>query len=126
MGKRGFCVSADLEQITAESYKYIHDPEEFKSPEMPEMEVFGIVVYVDWDGTDYVVSDEIIHMYGIGESLAGAVQDYKETVHEYYYLLKGDSITLGNYLKGQLDYLQEKRGGSSDGNGTQPIQNQNP
>ncbi len=31
---RGFCISADLEQIAAESYKYLYDPEEFEPPEL--------------------------------------------------------------------------------------------
>ena len=31
---RGFCVSWDIEQITAESYKHLYDPEEFELPEI--------------------------------------------------------------------------------------------
>jgi hypothetical protein len=31
---RGFCVSADLEQINAESYKYTNDPKEFEPPDI--------------------------------------------------------------------------------------------
>ena len=32
--KRGFCVSADIEKITADSYRYIYDPEEFVPPDI--------------------------------------------------------------------------------------------
>jgi len=31
---RGFCISADAEKITAESYRYLYDPEEFETPEI--------------------------------------------------------------------------------------------
>ena len=31
---RGFCVSADIEKITAKSYRYIYDPEEFAPPDI--------------------------------------------------------------------------------------------
>jgi len=31
---RGFCISADEERITAESYRYLYDPEEFETPEI--------------------------------------------------------------------------------------------
>jgi len=30
---RGFCVSAEEERITAESYRYLYDPEEFETPD---------------------------------------------------------------------------------------------
>ena len=32
--KRGFCVSADIEKITADSYNQIYDPEEFVPPDI--------------------------------------------------------------------------------------------
>jgi len=31
---RGFCVSADIEKITAEAYKYLTDPKEFEPPKV--------------------------------------------------------------------------------------------
>lgn len=31
---RGFCISAEEERITAESYRYLYDPEEFETPEI--------------------------------------------------------------------------------------------
>ena len=31
---RGFCVSADIEQITAESYQHLYNPEDFEPPEI--------------------------------------------------------------------------------------------
>jgi len=31
---RGFCVSADLEKINADSYRYLYDPEEFAPPDI--------------------------------------------------------------------------------------------
>ncbi|MFC1717533.1 hypothetical protein ACFL6S_27985 [Candidatus Poribacteria bacterium] len=31
---RGFCVSADLEKINADSYRYSYDPEEFAPPDI--------------------------------------------------------------------------------------------
>ena len=31
---RGFCISADEERITAESYRCLYDPEEFETPEI--------------------------------------------------------------------------------------------
>lgn len=33
--KRGFCVSADLEKINRESYRFIYDPDEFEPPDIP-------------------------------------------------------------------------------------------
>jgi hypothetical protein len=32
--KRGFCISADIEKITADSYSQIYDPEEFVPPDI--------------------------------------------------------------------------------------------
>ncbi len=44
---RGFCVSADLEKINAESYKYMYDPEEYEPPEIADL------VMVDRRGKDH-------------------------------------------------------------------------
>jgi len=32
--RRGFCVSADIEKITADSYRYLYDPDEFTPPDI--------------------------------------------------------------------------------------------
>jgi hypothetical protein len=55
------------------------------------------------DDRQFIASDDIFHMYGLGNSLGDAVKDYLTVLSEYYQHLSGDedapSVALFEYLQ---------------------------
>ena len=75
-----------------------------------DIAIFGIpcVVAAEDDRKNFICTDGIIHMYGIGDCKEEAVEDYKQTVIEYLDELRSDSDRLVSYLAGHLEDLESK------------------
>jgi len=69
--------------------------------------IFGISVIIEHD--DYfVISDNEINMYGVGDTVAEAEEDYKSVVISYLEDLEINESKLGEHLKEHLSYLRDK------------------
>jgi len=64
-----------------------------------------IPIQVEEDGDGFIVSDDIINMYGIGDAIEDAVEDYRSSIIEYYDFLVSEEMNLAEHLKKHLDYL---------------------
>jgi hypothetical protein len=60
---------------------------------------------VDRDGENYLVTDEIIPMYGVGPTVEEAMDDYRSALVEYYDTLEEDADRLAKHLREQLELL---------------------
>jgi predicted RNase H-like HicB family nuclease len=56
----------------------------------------------------YVISDNEINMYGVGDTIAEAEEDYKSVVLSYLEDLEENESKLDERLKGHLYYIREK------------------
>jgi predicted RNase H-like HicB family nuclease len=74
--------------------------------------IFGIPVTVEYDDSEssnyFVISDNEINMYGVGDTVAEAEEDYKSVVLSYLEDLEINESKLGEKLKEHLSYLREK------------------
>lgn len=66
-----------------------------------------IVITVErGDSSEFIASDDVFHMYGVGRSIGDSIKDYLAVVTEYYRHLSGDvdgpSIALFEYLRSYL------------------------
>ena len=71
-----------------------------------ELNIFGIPVTIEIDEGSITVTDYIVHMYGVGNSIEEAVEDYKISIKAYFEELQKEEGTLGDNLKQHLCYLQ--------------------
>jgi hypothetical protein len=55
----------------------------------------------------FLVTDEIIPLYGVGPSPEEAMADYRSVVVEYYESLEEDADELGQALQKQLELLRQ-------------------
>jgi hypothetical protein len=55
----------------------------------------------------FLVTDEIIPLYGVGPTPEAAMADYRSVVVEYYESLIEDAARLGHVLHNQLEVLQQ-------------------
>lgn len=69
-------------------------------------EVHGIPVRIRFDGDRYFVSDDVLDMYGIGDTIKEAEEDYWIAVQEYYDDLSANADKLVGYLREHLAFLQ--------------------
>jgi len=60
---------------------------------------------VDRDGENYLVTDEIIPLYGVGPTVEEAIDDYRSALVEYYDTLEEDADRLAKRLREQLELL---------------------
>lgn len=72
------------------------------------MDIFGIPVEIVKDEGSYSVTDCEVNMYGVGDTVAEAVEEYKSVVSEYLDNLERDKSILGKHLKQHLEYLRER------------------
>lgn len=74
------------------------------------MEIYGIPVIIEYDedGT-IIITDDIINMYGVGDTITEAIKDYKDTIKEYYKDLKENEGMLGHNLRQHLEYLRDSQ-----------------
>jgi len=70
-------------------------------------ETLSIPVTIEYDGY-FVISDNEINMYGVGDTVVEAEEDYKSIVLSYFEDLEENEYKLDGHLKGHLDYLREK------------------
>ena len=70
-------------------------------------EIHGMPVRVRFDGERYCVSDEAIDLYGIGDTLAEARQDYWLAAQDYYADLSANADRLAGHMKEHLAVLRE-------------------
>ncbi len=72
------------------------------------LSIFGIPVSIEKDENNIVVTDYIIHMYGVGNDIQSAIEDYKISIKAYFEELEEEESNLGDNLRNQLCYLREK------------------
>jgi len=70
-------------------------------------EVHGIPVRVRFDGKQYFVSDEVLDLYGAGNTLDEARQDYWLAVQDHYDDLSTNADHLAGHLQEHLDFLRK-------------------
>jgi hypothetical protein len=63
----------------------------------------------------YVVSEDQFNLYGVGDSLSEAVEDYQAMLIEHYEDLSRSEAPLSGYLQKQLEILGEHRKPTSVG-----------
>lgn len=67
--------------------------------------IFGIPVTIEIDEDAIIVTDYIVHMYGVGNTLQEAIEDYKISIKAYREELLEDEDRLNSNLKQHLYYL---------------------
>ena len=70
--------------------------------------IFGIPVSIEKDENNIVITDYIVNMYGVGNDIQSAIEDYKNSIKAYFEELKEEENNLGDDLKQQLNYLRKK------------------
>ncbi len=69
--------------------------------------IFGIPVTIEYDEY-YTIIDSEINMFGVGDTIASAKEDYKSVVLSYLEGLEENESKLADNLKEHLYYLREK------------------
>jgi hypothetical protein len=69
-------------------------------------EIFGIPVITEKDEDQFIIMDDEINMYGVGDSIDEAIEDYKDVVEEYFQMLDSKHENLGPRLKEHWHYLR--------------------
>lgn len=69
-------------------------------------EVQGIPVTIRFTGQGYFISDDVFNLYGEGNTLEAARQDYRITLQEYRADLEAHADHLAPYLAGDLIHLR--------------------
>ncbi len=72
------------------------------------LNVFGIPVEIEIHEDAVVVTDYIVNMYGVGDSIQEAIEDYKTSIKAYFKELQEDENRLGSNLKYHLYFLRSK------------------
>ncbi len=72
------------------------------------LHIFGIPVTIGIDENEIVVTDYIVHMYGVGNDEQEAIEDYKISIKAYLEELQEDEDRLGSNLQQHLYYLRSK------------------
>jgi prevent-host-death family protein len=70
-------------------------------------DVQGVPVIIRFTGERYFVSDDIFDLYGEGDTLDAARQDYWVAVQEYQDDLEANADHLAPYLANHLDQLRQ-------------------
>jgi len=74
------------------------------SPEWRFTKPFSVNIVLGEDGS-YVISDEIFLVYGNGENLSMAMEDYISSFKEYYFIVRDGALT-NNFDRVQLGQLE--------------------
>jgi len=69
-------------------------------------EIHGIPVRVRFDGERYCVSEDVLDLYGIGDTLEEARQDYWLAAQDYYADLSANADRLAGHLQEHLTILR--------------------
>ena len=70
-------------------------------------EVHGIPVRIRFDGALYFVSDDRLDLYGVGNSIDEARQDYWLAVQDYYADLSANADRLARHMQEHLAFLRQ-------------------
>jgi len=70
--------------------------------------IFGIPVAIEQEGNLFTVTDYEINMYGVGNSVKEAEEDYKSVVMSYLEDLNANEDQLSEQLKKHLYFLRER------------------
>jgi len=70
--------------------------------------VLGIPVTISATKGGTLVTDDVVNMHGVGDSLQAAIDDYKSMVTEYLEILEAGETRLSEHLKEHLRYLRAK------------------
>jgi len=70
-------------------------------------EVHGIPVRVRFDGQQYFINDDVIDLYGVGDTPDEARQDYWLAVQDYYDDLTTNAGRLAGHLQEHLAFLRQ-------------------
>jgi hypothetical protein len=70
--------------------------------------VFGIPVEIEIHEDVVLVTDCKINMYGVGDSIDEAIEDYKASIKAYFEELQEHEKRLGSNLKYHLYFLRSK------------------
>lgn len=69
-----------------------------------------LLITIEYGDNSYVVSDDIFSMYGIGDDMLSATQDYVSALTEYYDVLSSHddqpSVRLFHQLQGYLQPIR--------------------
>ncbi len=69
------------------------------------LNIFGIPVTIQTDEDAIIITDDIVYMYGVGNTPQEAIEDYKISIKAYFEELQENEDRLGNNLKQHLYYL---------------------
>jgi len=72
-------------------------------------EIFGIPVIIEKAEDQFVIMDDEIAMYGVGDTIEIAMEDYRNVVKEYFQMLNSKQGKLGPHLEKHWRYLCTKR-----------------
>ena len=70
------------------------------------LNIFGIPVQIEVDEDAIIVSDYIVNMYGVGNSIQEAIEDYKISIKAYFKELEENEDKLASNLMQHLCYLR--------------------
>ena len=70
--------------------------------------ILGMDVGIGRDKSAFIVTDGIVNMYGVGDSIEEAIEDYKITIKAYFDDLQEDEDNLGCNLRQHLNYLRKR------------------
>lgn len=71
------------------------------------LNIFGIPIEIELDEVDvFAVTDYVVNMYGVGDTISQAVTEYCDVIKEYFEKLQEDEDTLGKNLTSHLHYLR--------------------
>ena len=70
--------------------------------------IFGIPVVVEQEGNLFAITDYEINMYGVGNSIEDAEEDYESVVMSYLEDLNANEDQLSEQLKKHLYFLRER------------------
>jgi len=76
--------------------------------------IHGIPVRVRFDGERFFVSDDIVDLYGVGDTLDEARQDYWLAVQDAYADLSANAEHLARHLQKQLAFLRQVFAGAGE------------
>jgi hypothetical protein len=77
-------------------------------PDQDVPHIFGIPVIIECEDDSFTIVDYEINMYGVGDTIVEAEEDYKSVVLSYLEDLEINESRLDERLKEHLYYLREK------------------
>ena len=70
-------------------------------------QIHGIPVLVRFDGERYFISDDVVDLYGVGDTIENAREDYWLAAQETYFDLTAHADKLAPHLEQQRAFLRD-------------------